>query len=127
MKIINLIIALVLSITIVSCQKEVKKLDVTMTYVGDCLENKTDKDSAFSYHSSISTLNIHKYSTAHPCEGEINVSAEIKDNVISITEQSSMENKCTCPKNITYTIGNITSGSYQISINGKIIGDVLIY
>lgn len=132
MKKIRFVIILFISLlSITSCKDNTPQLTTTINQISDCLQNSdnkiTEKESSFSYHASTSTLTINKYNGFYSCEGEINVTAEIKDNVIAITEQSSSENKCTCPKDITYTIGNITAGSYKISINGKIIGDILIY
>ncbi len=127
MKITNLFITLILLLTIVSCQKDTPTLTTRMDYVGECMDSKTDKSAAFSYHSSTSTLNIHKFYTDYPCKGEINISAEIKNNTIKITEQVIRQTECTCLKNISYTIGNIPSGEYKISLNDKIIGNILVY
>ncbi len=128
----SLIIPLILILfSIVACKNENPQLSVSIKEISNCLTDSkkqiTEKDSSFSYHATSTELTINKYYGFYSCEGEINVSAEIKDNVIAITEQSSTEKQCTCPKNLTYTIENIPYGSYKISINGKIIGDILIY
>lgn len=132
MRKIKLIISfLLLVFSIVACTKENAHLKISIKEITNCLtdsENQiTEKDSAFSYHATTSELTIHKYNCFYSCDGEINISAEIKDNVITIIEQSNLKKECTCPKNITYTIENIPSGSYKISINGKIIGEILMY
>ncbi len=132
MRKINLIISFLLIIfSIGACTNENAHLKISIKEITNCLndlENQiNEKDSAFSYHATTSELTIHKYNCFYSCNSEINISAEIKNNVIAITEQSNVEEDCTCPKNITYTIGNIPSGSYKISINGKIIGEVLMY
>ncbi len=132
MRKINLIISfLLIAFSIIACTNENAQLKISIKEITNCLTDSaqqiTEKDSAFSYHATSSELTIHKYNSFYSCEGEINISAEIKDNVIAITEQSSTEKQCTCPKNLTYTIENIPYGSYKISINGKIIGDILIY
>ena len=132
MRKINLIVSFLLIVfSIVACTNENAHLKISIKEITNCLtdsENQiTEKDSAFSYHATSSELIIHKHNSFYSCDGEINIFAEIKDNVITITEQSNSEKECTCPKNITYTIEDIPSGSYKISINGKIIGDILIY
>ena len=54
--------------------------------------------------------------------------AHLKVSIKEITNcLTDSKKECTCPKNITYTIEDIPSGSYKISINGKIIGEILMY
>ena len=118
-------------IFISSCNNEKSKLSTTINYIEECIPNEngkiTEKDAAFSYHSSTSVLTINKINNFYSCKGEVKISATIKNNIIQITEQTETNTDCKCPKNMSYTIGNIPSGSYKISINNKIIGEILIY
>ena len=132
MRKINLIVSFLLIVfSIVACTNENAHLKVSIKEITNCLTDSknqiTEKNSAFSYHATTSELTIHKYNCFYPCESEMRISAEIKDNTIAIIEKADVQANCTCPKNITYTIEDIPSGSYKISINGKIIGDILIY
>ena len=132
MRKINLIVSFLLIVfSIVACTNENAHLKISIKEITNCLtdsENQiTEKDSAFSYHATSSELTIHKYNCFYPCESEMRISAEIKDNTIAIIEKADVQANCTCPKNITYTIEDIPSGSYKISINGKIIGEILMY
>ena len=132
MRKINLIVSFLLIVfSIVACTNENANLKISIKEITNCLtdsENQiTEKDSAFSYHATSSELIIHKHNCFYTCDGEINISAEIKDNTIAIIEKADVQANCTCPKNLTYTIEDIPSGSYKISINGKIIGEILMY
>ena len=131
MKRIALIILIIgTTILIQSCKNKDAELTITINSVGECINTTakiTEKDASFSYHSATSILNINKYNNYYPCQGEINISAEIKDKTIKITEQVSQQTDCKCPKDISYTIGKTPSGEYKISINEKIIGEVLVY
>ena len=132
MRKINLIVSFLLIVfSIVACTNENAHLKVSIKEITNCLTDSknqiTEKNSAFSYHATTSELTIHKYNCFYPCESEMRISAEIKDNTIAIIEKADVQANCTCPKNITYTIEDIPSGSYKISINGKIIGEILMY
>jgi hypothetical protein len=117
--------------SITACSEKNTQLSILINEKSNCLtelsQENAEKNSAFSYHATESGLTINKYNEIYPCDSEIQISAEIKDNVIAITEKADAQTNCTCPKNLTYTIENIPSGSYKISINGKIIGNILIY
>ncbi len=127
--ILILLLSIVLSIS--SCKKDSQNFTISITNLENCIPNDngaiTEKDASFSYHATTSTLSINKFHNFYPCDSEIKILAEIKDNIIQIVEQVEQTKECTCPKNISYTIGNIPSGSYKVSINSKIIGEVLIY
>lgn len=132
MKKISLVISLLLLIfSIIACSEKNTQLSILINEKSNCLtdfsQEITEKNLAFSYHGTESGLTINKYNEIYPCDSEIQISAEIKDNVIAITEKADAQTNCTCPKNLTYTIENIPSGSYKISINGKMIGNILIY
>lgn len=130
-KISILILLLSIVLSIYSCKKDSQNLTTTITHLGNCIPNDngviTEEDAAFSYHASTSTLSINKFYNFYPCDSEIKILAEIKDNIIQIVEQVEQTKECTCPKDISYTIGNIPSGFYKISINSKIVGEILIY
>lgn len=131
MKKTSIIILVIIAFIFVSCTKQDTQLEVAINNIEECISNDnrkiTEKDASFSYHASTATLIVNKFLNFYACEGEIKISATIKDKTILIAEQTESNTNCKCPKNISYTISNIPSGSYKISINSKIIGEVLVY